>query len=144
MSIYYAKNKNNKNLIPIGKSVYGWEFLFKAYPKENLFSFNDWIVFLDERLKEYEIVEDSKVIPFKKFVEIVSTESRKKQFRESSNNEKAELNNHFYERQVEEYKRKREFSESHGVPYLVKLKDIQPDNIWLDADGYSVILGEFK
>lgn len=142
---YYARNKNTGERIHIGKSSYGWDFLFEACPRENLFSFGSWIVFLEEFSKDFEIIdEENRTVSNKDFIHVVSPASRTKKYREYMNDEKAELSNHFYHRQLEEFERTRKTAENNGFPYLGKVKDMQPCNIWRDADGYSVMLGEFS
>ena len=79
---YYLRTKpcqicgEVKKEIHIGKSSCGWQFLFKGYKEENIFSYKQWLEEIDDPRKEI-INEYGEIVSLDDFRKCVENEKRK-------------------------------------------------------------------
>lgn len=125
----------------IGRSGYGWEFIFEAHPKLNIYSWEDWQEHLDISLRSpnYILIDDeNNRLSLDEFVDVVDAKKRQERYGEGK------LLNHFDELQREEFEKRILLRQQRGLPFTdIKLKETSVCNVWKDADGYAVVLGEF-
>lgn len=74
---YYCKEGND--LLHIGKSSYGWQFVFRAYPEKDIFSRRDWIAYMIEN-QSIIVDEGQEEISLQDFIDKTNTEKRQKQY----------------------------------------------------------------
>lgn len=133
---YYFMYNGEK--LHIGKSSFGWEFVFQAYPKYSIYDKAGWDDFIhssrmrtehstdqNEKLKNVIIDEDENEIDEMDFWLIVDTAKRQQRYNFAEN---------IRDR----------------LPQILNLVDEEIkkygsiSNAWKDAEGYAVMLGEFS
>lgn len=128
---YYLRTKpckicgSVKKELHIGKSSCGWQFLFRAYPEENIFSYKQWLQEISDPNKEV-VNEYGNIISIDEFRDCVE------------NNKRKSMINHYNvfngtpqnENELEYVKCK-------------MFKYIPGSNYQKDQEGYSFIIGDF-
>lgn len=128
---YYLRTKpcktcgSVKKEIHIGKSSYGWQFLFRSHPEENIFSYKQWLDEINDPNKEV-INEYGEVVSIDEFRDCVENNKRR-----SMINHYNVFNNHPQNENELEYVKGKMF------------KYVSGSNYQKDEEGYSFLLEEF-
>ena len=102
---YYYKDLTGKEY-HIGKSSYGWEFSFQAQPDLDIYTYDHWYSFLEDKERERFYLEDDNYCIFDEygdtysyvslFRDIISTEVRRVIYSAGKDDERILLNHHDY------------------------------------------------